>query len=168
MKTVLFLCTGNYYRSRLAEALFNHRAVHTGSVWLAQSRALAIERGLNNVGSISPFALRVLEERGLIASASNRLPRQCAVEDLHAADCIVALNEPEHRPLMLARFPRWEMQTEYWKVGDVDSDLPSVALAMIDAHIEILLDRLHGKPRLRRYEAELLADDTPSTRSSSR
>jgi hypothetical protein len=26
MKSVLFLCTGNYYRSRFAEELFNHRA----------------------------------------------------------------------------------------------------------------------------------------------
>ena len=39
MQTVLFLCTGNYYRSRFAEELFNHRAARDGLSWVAQSRA---------------------------------------------------------------------------------------------------------------------------------
>jgi protein-tyrosine phosphatase len=145
MKTVLFLCTGNYYRSRFAEELFNQRAVHTGIDWVARSRALAIERGINNVGPISPFALRGLDERGLIAKASSRHPRQCTIADLEEADCIVALNEPEHRPLMLERFARWEARTEYWKVTDVEFVPPSIALAAIDTQIEILLERLRRK-----------------------
>src|SRR6266446_6429247 len=66
MRTVLFLCTGNYYRSRFAEELFNHYAPRAGLSWVARSRALAIERGVNNAGSLSPFALRALEKRGLI------------------------------------------------------------------------------------------------------
>jgi protein-tyrosine phosphatase len=145
MKTVLFLCTGNYYRSRFAEELFNQRAAHAGVDWLARSRALAIERGINNVGPISPFALKGLEERGVIAKAGNRYPQQCALADLEAADCIVALNELEHRPLMLERLAGWTALTEYWKVSDVECVPPSVALAAIDTQIEVLLDRLHGK-----------------------
>jgi len=145
MNTVLFLCTGNYYRSRFAEELFNQRAALVGSDWSARSRALAIERGMNNVGPISPVVLRGLEERGLIARASNRYPQQCAIADLEAADCIVALNESEHRPLMLDRFAGWVALTEYWKVSDVECVPPSIALAMIDRQIEVLLDRLQGK-----------------------
>jgi protein-tyrosine-phosphatase len=38
MKRVLFLCTGNYYRSRFAELLFNYRARSTGLAWEASSR----------------------------------------------------------------------------------------------------------------------------------
>ena len=71
MKTLLFLCTGNYYRSRLAEELFNHRAQHAGLSWIAQSRALAIESGISNVGSLAPLAV-TLEERGLAARGANR------------------------------------------------------------------------------------------------
>jgi protein-tyrosine-phosphatase len=34
-KTVLFLCTGNYYRSRFAEVLFNSVAGKMGLLWQA-------------------------------------------------------------------------------------------------------------------------------------
>ena len=51
-KTVLFLCTGNYYRSRFAEVLFNSVAGKMGLAWQASSRGLALERGVNNVGPI--------------------------------------------------------------------------------------------------------------------
>jgi protein-tyrosine phosphatase len=37
-KTVLFLCTGNYYRSRFAEILFNSVAGKLGLPCLASSR----------------------------------------------------------------------------------------------------------------------------------
>ena len=48
-KRVLFLCTGNYYRSRFAEILFNQLAPTRGLNWRADSRGLArlweLERG---------------------------------------------------------------------------------------------------------------------------
>ena len=52
-KTVLFLCTGNYYRSRFAEVLFNSAAGRMGLPWRALSRGLAVERGVNNVGPMA-------------------------------------------------------------------------------------------------------------------
>src|SRR4051812_49894075 len=55
-KTVLFLCTGNYYRSRFAEALFNSVAGKMGLPWRASSRGLALERGVNNVGPMAGAA----------------------------------------------------------------------------------------------------------------
>jgi protein-tyrosine phosphatase len=142
MKAVLFLCTGNYYRSRFAEELFNQCAVNAGSEWCAQSRALAVERGINNAGPMSPFAVRGLEKRGIISRASNRHPQQCAITDLETADRIIALNEPEHRPMMLERFATWAHLIEYWKVSDLDGAPPSVALAMIETQIQALLERL--------------------------
>src|SRR6185312_8984112 len=53
---VLFLCTGNYYRSRYAEELFNHFAKIEGLDWRAFSRG-ATERGSpGNMGPMSRFA----------------------------------------------------------------------------------------------------------------
>ena len=42
MNLLLFICTGNYYRSRFAEAVFNHHAKQRGLPWRAFSRGLAI------------------------------------------------------------------------------------------------------------------------------
>ena len=100
MKTILFLCTGNYYRSRFAEELFNHHAELAGLDWVAQSRGLALERGAHNVGPISPFALHALKEMVITPRGADRFPRHCTVDDLSGADFLVAVKEAEHRPLM--------------------------------------------------------------------
>jgi protein-tyrosine phosphatase len=144
MKSALFLCTGNYYRSRFAEEIFNHYAWRDGLNWTAKSRALAIERGVNNVGSLSPFALQGLQERRLIARGADRLPQQCTINDLKAADRIVALKESEHRPLMVERFPGWEHRAEYWQVDDVEVVPPDIALSCIEREIEAMLVRLRS------------------------
>jgi len=139
MKTVLFLRTGNYYRSRFAEESFNHQAIRTRVRWMAQSRGLAIERGIYNFGSLSPFAVQALKDRGLLAQGGARLPQQYALVDLQTADHIIALDEDEHRPLMLERFPLWEGRTEYWRIGVL---APNIALSEIDKQIGLLLGRL--------------------------
>jgi protein-tyrosine phosphatase len=149
MRTVLFLCTGNYYRSRFAEELFNHHALRAGLSWVAKSRALAIECGLNNVGPLSPLALRALEKRGLAAKNAKRSPQQCAVVDLDSADLIVALMDSEHRPLIRERFCGWEDRIEYWQVGDVDVTQPHVALGSIETEIAALIEKLaHSRIRV--------------------
>jgi protein-tyrosine phosphatase len=98
MKSVLFLCTGNYYRSRFAEELFNHHAALAGLDWTATSAALAIERGAANVGPLSPHTLEALNGRGVRALRATHYPRACVADDLQTADLIVALDDTEHRP----------------------------------------------------------------------
>src|SRR5215470_2131131 len=138
MRTVLFLCTGNYYRSRFAEELFNHHALRAGLSWVARSRALAIECGVNNIGSLSPFAMEALEKRGLVAKDGERSPQQCAVVDLESADLIVALMDSEHRPLIRERFRGWEDRVEYWQVGDGEatSGLRAALLKARHEHVQ--------------------------------
>lgn len=143
-QTVLFLCTGNYYRSRFAEELFNHKAAAHELRWQAQSRALAIERGVNNIGPLSPFALQGLQARGCSPSGGGRMPRQCTAIDLQSAYRIIALNEPEHRPLLRNRFPEWERQVQFWQVEDVEILRPDVALAAIEQNIDLLFAALRS------------------------
>ena len=85
MRSVIFLCTGNYYRSRFAEEVFNYRAARDGLSRVAHSRALAIERGINNVGALSPFTLKALAERCVFAQGERRMPQQCSIIDLQTA-----------------------------------------------------------------------------------
>ncbi len=67
-RTVLFLCTGNYYRSRFAEILFNSVAGKMGLTWRASSRGLALERGVNTVGPMAVSAVKALEALGVRAA----------------------------------------------------------------------------------------------------
>jgi protein-tyrosine-phosphatase len=63
VRAVLFLCTGNYYRSRFAEGLFNHLASQLRLGWRADSCGLALDRGETvNVG-LTEGALKVAVRR---------------------------------------------------------------------------------------------------------
>src|SRR5262249_13111545 len=113
-KTVLFLCTGNYDRSRVAEVLFNSVAGKMSLPWKASSRGLALERAANNAGPMEASAVKALEARGLHAVAEfGRFPIQVTVDDFEAARWIVALKEAEHLPLLNERFPGWAEKVEF-------------------------------------------------------
>jgi predicted translation initiation factor SUI1 len=150
-KTVLFLCTGNYYRSRFAEILFNSVAEKMGLPWRASSRGLALERGVNNVGPMAVAAIKALESRGLRTSADfARSPMQVAADDFAAAGWIVALKEAEHLPLLQERFPAWAEKVEFWQVDDAPE-----ALAMIEYEVMDLAARLIGGGKRREPPAEV-------------
>jgi protein-tyrosine-phosphatase len=145
-KTVLFLCTGNYYRSRFAEVLFNSVAAKMGLPWEASSRGLALERGVNNIGPMATPAVRALEALGASAAeAVTRLPAQVTADDLERAALIVALKHAEHLPLLRERFPVWAERVEFWHVDDA----PGV-LGLIEQEVMGLVARLLGGAGARR------------------
>jgi protein-tyrosine phosphatase len=97
---VLFLCTGNYYRSRYAELLFNAWAPAHRLAWRADSRALALERGADNVGPISAAVLEACVGRGIALPQPLRFPLAVSEVDLRAARRVIALKEAEHRSFL--------------------------------------------------------------------
>jgi len=115
---LLFLCTGNYYRSRFAELLFNALAPAHDLPWQAFSRGVALEQGVGNVGPMSPLALQTLQALGIISDGFARYPMQAQEDDLQGAEIIIALQEAEHRPYLSARYPAWVDRVEYWHVRD--------------------------------------------------
>ena len=139
-KTVLFLCTGNYYRSRFAEVLFNSVAGKMGLPWQASSRGLALERGVNNVGPMAVEAITALEALGVrAAEAVARLPAQVTTDDLERADRVVALKEAEHLPLLRERLPARAEKVEFWQVDDAPE-----ALGLIEREVMGLVARILG------------------------
>lgn len=142
MKTkVLFLCTGNYYRSRFAEILFNHRAAARGIDWVADSRGLATELGINNVGPISTYTIAGLQERSIQLEPTLRLPQQVQEADLQESTLVIALDRTEHQPYVEQRLPTWVDHIQYWEVADLHLMSAVEALAHIEAQVEALLDR---------------------------
>ena len=118
MYKLLFLCTGNYYRSRFAELLFNTMAAAHALPWQAFSRGLALEKGVGNVGPMSALAINALQALGSNLAGAERFPLQVEERDLQAADHIIALQEAEHRPYLQERYPTWVNKVEYWHVRD--------------------------------------------------
>jgi predicted translation initiation factor SUI1 len=139
-RTVLFLCTGNYYRSRFAEILFNSVAQRMGLPWQASSKGLALERGINNVGPMAASAVRALEALGIRApDAMTRFPMQVTTDEFVRADRVVALKQHEQLPLMQERFPAWVEKVEFWHVDDA----PEV-LGLIEREVMDLVARILG------------------------
>jgi protein-tyrosine phosphatase len=141
-RTVLFLCTGNYYRSRFVELLFNFLASQSGLGWTAISRGIATELGFRNVGPISSHALERLQARGIEIEQDIRPPMQLEERDLSQADSIIVLNEPEHRPYLEMRFPKWAERVEYWRVPDLDAMSADEALLEMEREVRSLIRKL--------------------------
>lgn len=140
IKTVLFVCTGNYYRSRYAEELFNAR-VAPALGWRADSRGF--EPSPANPGPISRSARQRLQSLG-IAPAAFRDPIRLREADLEQAQLVVMLDEQEHRPYMQDRFPAWEERVTYWRVADLWGLTVDQALGLIDQEVDRLIDQLMG------------------------
>ena len=144
MKRLLFLCTGNYYRSRFAEIFFNWHAERQGVAWRAESRGLSLVA--SNVGPLSRHTLARLAAHGIGVEKHQRLPLAVADEDFQAAQHIVAVKEAEHRPLIAARFPAWLERVEFWDIHDVVCAAASDAIPLLEQYVLRLLARLRTLP----------------------
>jgi protein-tyrosine phosphatase len=140
MQTVLFLCTGNYYRSRFAEILFNWHAGRGELSWRAESRGLALH--VDNRGPMSSHATARLTELGIEFDTYLRPPLTVAGEDFDRADHVVAVKESEHRPLIERHFPSRLSQVEFWEVHDLDCAGPEVAIPHLEREVASLVARL--------------------------
>jgi len=139
MREILFICTGNYYRSRYCEALFNHEASRRGLGWRAFSRGLAINFA---PPGLSPFTARRMKERGIPRDTTGEEPVQVQEADLLRAARVVALKEEEHRPMVARLHPAWEHRIMYWKISDLDAATAEVALAAIEERVLALIGEL--------------------------
>ena len=138
---VLFVCTGNYYRSRFAEAVFNHHAAQNLRTVRAFSRGLATWM-VDGEGDLSRFAREALVVRRIERACTHEMPVSLTTADLEAAVLTIVLDEDEHRPMMLRKFPEWDGRVRYWRVADVDRRAPEDALADIEAQVLELLSSL--------------------------
>ena len=65
LRSVVFICTGNFYRSRFSEYLFNALATKSGLQWRATSRGLRTWTVGAHEGPLSEFAAYRLTALGV-------------------------------------------------------------------------------------------------------
>jgi len=122
-KRVLFICSGNYYRSRLAEILFNHEAIAAGLPWESTSRGLLKARELKGVSGHTAAYLKEADLAHLATEPRDPLPID--VEDLTDADLIIAMCREEHQPMIeqkflsLAKALHKAGRIRFWNVYDI-------------------------------------------------
>lgn len=139
---LLFLCTGNYFRSRFAEIFFNTKAEKLNLQWRADSRGFATELITEQLGPISRHAIKGLLDRGICLEKKFRAPIQLQQSDLETAALIIAIKEAEHRPFLMTQFPDWVDQVEYWNIHDLDELPAEQSLATLECEILNLIKRL--------------------------
>jgi protein-tyrosine phosphatase len=143
MSRMLFLCTGNYYRSRFAEEYFNHRAGRSGSPWRADSMALGRDLSIyDNPGPISRFALAELERRGVRAAGAGRWPARVEESDFRRYRRVIALSRAEHEPMLQAHFPRQLDAVEFLEIGDVHLEAPADAIGRLAVELDEIVSNL--------------------------
>lgn len=141
----LFVCSGNFYRSRFAEAVFNHGTLLRGLPWRAESRGFSPHLATDD---LSPWARDALELRNIPLALTRRKPAKLSAADLDAAGRVVCLNEGEHRQAMRHAHPDWEHRVIYWHVHDIDVEPPGTALPTLEQNVLNLLHQLEHDPDL--------------------
>jgi protein-tyrosine phosphatase len=138
-QSVLFVCTGNYYRSRFAEALFNHHALERELDWFAFSRGFQPEMAK---GHIAPEVTEALEIREINPAHTGESTRELTEEDLIEATLVILLKRSEHMPMLEAAFPHWTDRVETWEINDADLEPPFSVLPKIERRVFTLIDML--------------------------
>ena len=137
-KTVLFVCTGNFYRSRFAQAMFNEQEPKT---WTAISRGL--DASTPRKTNVSPLVSAELARRHVSESRVEGTPTQLTQADLDHADLVVLMDGAEHTPMLKAKFPSVPAEKlRSWSVKDVPKTPAPQAFDEIAADVTKLIDEL--------------------------
>jgi len=143
MSSVLFLCTGNYYRSRFAEEYFNHEAQRRPLIWRAVSRGLARDMSTTgNVGTMASDARDALRALGIEAADGNRYPITVTAADFESHTRIVALSRSEHLPMIQSLFPEFADRVQYLDIEDGHLESVDSALSRLARCIDAMLNEL--------------------------
>ena len=139
---VLFICTGNFYRSRYAEAYFNCAARWSQSPHWAVSRGFRIDP---EIGPISTYTLTRMVERGIDAKLVENKAKMLYSGDIDRADIAICMYEKEHKPMAELFFESLEHRIIYWDIPDIDENPPNKTLDLIEKNVDNLLHTIHDK-----------------------
>ena len=138
MRQILFICTGNYYRSRFAEIYFNHLSAARGLSLRSRSRGFRMNPEKNK-GALSPHTVSYLKELD-IPTHDVGIPTKLHIDDLHSATRIIAMDEKEHYAMMTNLFPDWVAKVEFWNFEDDYLVSPLHVLPALQIKVDALME----------------------------
>lgn len=130
-----FICTGNIYRSRLAEAYCSSRCADGTEVFSS-----GIAAGLNDDVPISPYAADILARHCLDSYASARWQR--TTENLVRASDVVVCMEDEHLRFCSGWIDPARQRIEVWGIEDVGPVPASEIAKKVERTFAILRQRI--------------------------
>lgn len=143
---VLFLCTGNYYRSRFAEEYFNALSRQKGLAHRAASRGLSRKFDTNiNQGPISENARAFLSAMNILLPHKTRMPKKLTAAELPQFELIVCLDKDEHWPMVRKRPELKKRRIIYWKIKDLDKEPANEALPKCKKKVEELIHQIENR-----------------------
>ncbi len=110
-----FVCTGNFYRSRLAEAYL--RSKKLPNVTVSSSGVQSKENYYRN-GPISWYAARLIKRHNLIPH-TKRMATQTTPKHLKNADVVIFMTEKQHK-FAKSKFKFEKDSFEIWNIPDID------------------------------------------------
>jgi protein-tyrosine-phosphatase len=132
--TIHFFCTGNIYRSRLAEAYCASRCAGRARV-----SSSGIAAGANGNAPISPYAASVLAKHGLDSFAAGSW--QQTTEALVKATDVLVLMESEHHRFCNDWIEAPRQRIEVWEIEDIGP----MAKEAIPGQVEQTFERIRRR-----------------------
>jgi protein-tyrosine phosphatase len=139
MKNYLFICTGNFYRSRFAESYFNFLCIKYNLSYRAKSAGLkpylADEKAAEE-GEISILAKNKLDALGISKDYYDKNREELTEEMLQNSDIIIAMDEDEHFSMIKNSFPNYLKKVIFYGAKDIEYCDHHIALNYIKKMIE--------------------------------
>jgi protein-tyrosine phosphatase len=142
MKQVLFVCTGNFYRSRFAESLFNYLSKRNNLDWKAKSAGLKIHLADEKAaieGEISSIAKNKLLSKGISEDYFDKRRESLTEKMLENADLVILMDKNEHFSMMNDLFPKYVKNAFFYDAKDIEYCDPEIALKIIEKEIMALI-----------------------------
>lgn len=144
-KNITFVCTGNYYRSRYAEAYFNYISDLLNLNFKAYSYGLATHLAdelAEEHGEISPDSKGRLAEMGIPEKYFLRDRQPLTNDAIEDSDVIIAMDKEEHIPMIKESFPKYINQFNFFEIKDIFDWEPKQTLDETQKSVEMILNQI--------------------------
>ena len=140
MNNILFVCTGNIFRSRFAEEVFNHLCKINGVDATAFSAGLQVGRYKQR--KIYWPAMSELERLKIEPLRSNEDSVHINDIDVSIYYQIICMDEEEHKPMVRSNELLSGFTFQYWNIVDMPKVSSDISLPKCYKKVESLIDQL--------------------------